>query len=190
MKELFLDVYTEKYYPWFDDYSPKIKNGPYGKYYVLKIDSKNKRKVNRLLKKNHLKSRIYEIRWERSNNYRTNFFKYNNPPYKCRYCRKWLNKKNMEVDHIVPINKVKKGNYARLLLKIHGMNNVNDAKNLAPSCKKCNKRKSDKLGLWYLKGLYGNYKLFWFFYYLFIMMFVISIIYILYSNFLNFNFIK
>lgn len=190
MKELFIDIYTERYYQWFDNYSPKIKNGPYGQYYTIKINNKDKRKVNRLLKKYHLKSRIYDTCWERSNDYRTSFFKYYNLPFRCRYCRRWLNKDYMEIDHIVPINKVKKGRYARFLLKIRGINNVNDIKNLAPSCKKCNKKKADKLGIWYLEGLFGEYKIFWIIYYLIIIMFIIGTIYIIRSNFLNFDFLK
>ena len=38
---------------------------------------------------------------------------------------------------------------------------VNDIRNLAPACRDCNSKKSDKMGLWVVRGWLGKYKLYW-----------------------------
>ena len=63
----------------------------------------------------------------------------------------------MTVDHIIPIDKVQHDWKYRLLMKLSGMNNVNDICNLTPACERCNKRKGKKIGLrYYLKGKIGK----------------------------------
>lgn len=182
MKELCIDVYTNQYNDWFDDYEPKLKNGKYGNYYTLKIRKNSLGYIKKQARKKHLKIRVYEACWERSNNYRDNFYKHNKGPYRCRYCRKRLSPKYMQIDHIVPVGQVKKSSYARMLLKIRGIRNVNNYRNLAPSCSKCNRKKSDKLGMWYIKGMFGKYKLFWFIHYTVRVTAFMGVIYLIYTS--------
>ena len=72
-----------------------------------------------------------------------------------------MKKEYLVVDHLVPVAKTKKSTLARNLLYVRGIDNVNDWRNLAPSCYRCNSRKSDKMGLWYIRGILGRYELYW-----------------------------
>ena len=56
--------------------------------------------------------------YERSNDYRQQFFKANKPLfgkniYQCAYCGKLKRKKNITVDHVIPVNKVNETGYRR-----------------------------------------------------------------------------
>jgi hypothetical protein len=93
-----------------------------------------------------------------------------------------LTKKKMVIDHIVPIAAVKKSASARRLLTLHGIQNVNDPKNLAPSCVPCNSRKRDHLGLWYIRGVLGKYKIFWAAYYASFAILILLALYSLYAT--------
>ena len=67
----------------------------------------------------------------------------------------------MEVDHLIPVAKVKKSGFVRFLLRMHGIQNVNDKRNLVASCHRCNERKRDKMGVWYIRGRLGKYRIYW-----------------------------
>ena len=67
----------------------------------------------------------------------------------------------MEVDHLIPVARAKKGGFARQMLKEEGIANVNDVRNLVPSCRRCNRRKGTKMGVWYIRGILGKYPVYW-----------------------------
>ena len=50
---------------------------------------------------------------------------------------------------------------AQRLLKSNGCDNVNDVKNLVASCSRCNRKKSNLMGLWYIRGKLGACKWYW-----------------------------
>lgn len=129
-------------------------------YYVSTFIDKPKKEIKKL-KKNNVKFTCYKVEFERASNYRQIFFSRTKGPYKCRYCNKKLTKSNLYVDHIIPVSKAQKTKSGPLLLKINGCNNVNDIKNLAPACKNCNLKKSDKMGIWVIRGILGKYKIYW-----------------------------
>lgn len=79
----------------------------------------------------------------------------------CAYCGLPKRTKNITVDHIIPVDKVKKSQYAKWLLKIFHIDNVNDKKNLAGACRKCNSKKGTKMGLWVLRGFIGKSSVVW-----------------------------
>ena len=88
----------------------------------------------------------------RSNNYRYQFI--NEYPgvlgfYCCSYCGKIVSKKYMQVDHIVSID------YANRHPKYANFD-INKLSNLTPSCKRCNLKKSNKGGLWIIRGKIGQ----------------------------------
>lgn len=149
------------YKKWMDDYDIKTKNGPNGQYLSVVVDEKEKKKIVKKIVKSKVKYRCYEKRWERGSDYRKKFFEYYNPPYRCRYCNKPLTKNSMVIDHIIPISQVKKNTNARMKLYVRGISEVNDVRNLAPSCYKCNEKKGSKIGLWYWRALLGKYKAYW-----------------------------
>lgn len=161
MKEFLVNAYTNQYMKWMDKYSYKIKTSQYGTYIVFAINGNQQREIIKDLKKSNIKYKIYEKRWERSSNYRKNFFDANKGPYRCRYCHRRLKKDYLVVDHLYPIAKGKYNPTSRYLLYIRGIHNINDIRNLVPSCYKCNEKKGDKLGLWYIRGLLGKYKIYW-----------------------------
>lgn len=87
----------------------------------------------------------------RSETYRTDFIRHNPPKhglYFCVYCGRPIKKEKMQVDHIIAIHLARKNRLYRSL--IH--EDINELSNLAPACRKCNRRKSDKGGLWVLRG--------------------------------------
>lgn len=95
-----------------------------------------------------------DIQYERSNNYRKQFFASNKPFFKkyyiCSYCGRLLTINQVTVDHLIPIKKVKskKGFFKKVetmiyrkLLKFLKIDNVNDHKNLVVACNRCNSKK-------------------------------------------------
>ena len=142
------------------------------------IETENKDAVTRMFRRYRLKYMWYKKEWSRSGNYRDTFFQTYDPPYRCRYCHRKLQKQNIEVDHLVPVARAKKSAYARILLRIQGIRNVNDERNLVASCHRCNARKSDKMGLWYIKGRLGKYKAYWVVHYILIIILLIAVIYL------------
>lgn len=131
-------------------------------YYTAKIDKEDKRKLERKLAFRGLKYRCYEERWGRSSDYRRKYLKNNTGPYYCRYCNKKLKTENMVIDHIIPIAMVKANrHHARFLLKLRQIEDVNDERNLATSCRKCNDAKRDKMGIWLIRAWLGNHQLYW-----------------------------
>ena len=100
-----------------------------------------------------------DTRWERSDNYRREFLKKNpgilGHHYMCIYCFKLIRADQMQVDHLVAVNRVKKNKLWRLLPVFWTNKGVNTTMNLYPACKKCNREKSDKGGSWILRGAIG-----------------------------------
>lgn len=151
-KEYCVDIFTDRVMSWMEDYHPVKATSPYGTYYTVKANEKEKRKILRQAMWHNVRTRAYESRWARSDDYRRVFFAHTSPPYECLYCGRYIGSDQMQVDHIVPVSAVKKSAYARWLLERKGIRNVNDIRNLAPSCRRCNARKGTKLGLWYIRA--------------------------------------
>ena len=160
--EYIVDIFTNKKRWWMRKYDCKEVNGKFGTYYRVVTDHKTAKKICRKAAFRKIKSRCYSKQWERSNTYRKKFFDNYEAPYRCRYCNKRLNKDKTTVDHIIPVHQSKTNNFARNILAVQGITDVNDIRNLAPSCFKCNKRKDDHMGIWVIKGYLGKYKWFWF----------------------------
>lgn len=103
-------------------------------------------------RKKHLNFNVIENKYIRSSKYRSVYF--NAYPsksgvYRCVYCGKRLSRDKITIDHIVPIKKVQKSKFYRELLNTFKIDGVNDPKNLAPSCEKCNKKKAGSFSLRY-----------------------------------------
>lgn len=131
-----------------------------GNHYVGNYIKKPKKEIAKL-RRLGIKYDCYRVEYERANNYRQTFFSRTSGPYTCRYCNKKLSKTQVYVDHIVPVSKVQKTNYAKMMLNLSRYSNVNDIKNLAPACRTCNLKKSDKMGVWIIRGWLGKYKAYW-----------------------------
>ena len=160
-EKICVDLYSDALQLWMEKYNPQKVTGTKGIYYTTVIDSCQKKELLKEAHRHRIKYRWYERKWSRSSNYRDIFFKHHKPPYRCRYCNRKLTVSQMVIDHIVPISQVKKSARARRFLTLRGIQNINDPKNLAPSCSQCNSRKSDKMSLWIIRGVLGEYKLFW-----------------------------
>lgn len=118
---------------------------------------------------------------KRSSDYRKRFFKekrgIKNKYYFCPYCGKLLrNKAKIEVDHIISIKYAKRSVLAKKIFK-KSKDGVNSIKNLTASCRRCNRRKGAKGGIWIVLGLYGI-----FFMPLIRVAFFIMVFYLLISN--------
>ena len=121
---------------------------------------KPKKEIKKLQKAG-IKYTCYRVEYERANNYRQTFFQRTKGPYRCRYCNKKLNKDKVFVDHIIPVAKTQKTARAKMMLAMRRCGSVNDIRNLAPACKECNSKKSDKMGIWIIRGWLGKYKTYW-----------------------------
>jgi 5-methylcytosine-specific restriction endonuclease McrA len=137
------------------------KENQHGYYFRTEVNSSDVWITRTVLKVHGYKFRCYDNRYERSTNYRKTYFEHNPGPYRCVYCGRRLNYKNIEVDHLIPVGKAKTSHLVRLWLQICGIRNVNDHKNLVCSCKKCNRKKSDKIGFWVVRGAIGRFKVVW-----------------------------
>jgi 5-methylcytosine-specific restriction endonuclease McrA len=137
------------------------KQNQYGSYFYLETPSMDSWQIKTVMKFHKYKYRSYNKRYERGSNYRAEFFKHNKGPHRCVYCGKRLKSTDIEVDHLIPVSKAKSSIGARVWLRICGIFNVNDHRNLVASCKRCNRKKSDKIGFWVLRGLIGRFDAFW-----------------------------
>lgn len=95
---------------------------------------------------------------ERSQTYRSDYI--NAHPgiagfYICAYCGRIITRKHMQVDHVIAVHRAKKSMFYRRLVK--NGESLNNLTNMVAACAKCNKRKSDKGGLWVIRGIIGPY---------------------------------
>lgn len=104
---------------------------------------------------------------ERSRDYRKTFFSHNKPVfgryYFCAYCGMPVTAKELEVDHLYPVAKVRGSAALQKKLKLMGAVSVNSLCNLVPACHRCNKKKSAHMGAWILLGRIGRHQKLWFF---------------------------
>ena len=167
-----MSVYCYDVYPRTKDNLLKMKKvmdrhgfmsqtNQYGDYYHIEVSGWDTAHISRILKRYNYKYRKYEKRWERSGNYRKEFFTHNHGPYHCAYCGKHLKGSDIEVDHLIPVGQTKKSFWARVLLFFCGIYNVNNYRNLVSACHKCNQKKSDKMGFWVIRGRLGRSNWFW-----------------------------
>lgn len=102
----------------------------------------------------------------RSTDYRRKFFAANPPAfgkyYFCSYCGMPVTKKEVQVDHLYPVDKVKSSAVLQERLRRKGASSVNSLINLVPACKRCNQKKSAHMGFWILLGQIGRHQRLWF----------------------------
>jgi len=154
-----VEVFVESCPSWLNRYDPISKLGKYGVYYTVTGSYKLCAEVRRACEARRVRCRMFDMCWERSDDYRQKFLNQFPPTkteFRCAYCGKYLTRKTLVVDHLVPVNQVKKSQKARKLLLRDGITNVNDLRNLVASCETCNKIKSDQLGSWYTRGKLGR----------------------------------
>ena len=155
------------------------KENKYGDYYYIEVSSMDSWMTKRLLNRKGYKYRSFDKRYDRGTNYRGDFLKDNHykKRYRCAYCGKRIKKENMEVDHLIPVSKAKTHSSVRLWLQLCGIKNVNDTRNLVAACKPCNRRKSDHMGVWVIKGSIGRFGAFWVIRDILFVIFICAIIY-------------
>ena len=96
-------------------------------------------------------------KYQRSTDYRCQFINWHpgifRKYYICAYCGKIITKNRMEVDHVIPVDAARKNLFARWFLP----NGVNVKRNMVSACHNCNRRKSNKGGLWIARGITGKF---------------------------------
>lgn len=99
---------------------------------------------------------------ERGSHYRAEFFAHNplmfGDKYVCAYCGRRLTKKQVQVDHIIPVEMAKRRADIRDKIHSYGWESINDPANLCAACSRCNKSKSCRGGLWIIRGRLGKQK--------------------------------
>lgn len=82
--------------------------------------------------------------------------------YFCIYCSRPLRKETVTIDHIVPVDKAKRSFLTRAYLRLLHIEDVNAIRNLGACCKKCNRKKSNKLNpYWLIRAGLGKLPFFW-----------------------------
>lgn len=137
------------------------KQNQNGSYFYIEVPSEDAWMTKTMLRARRYRFRKYDKRYARGTSYRRDFFSTHKGPYRCAYCGKKLKSNELEVDHLIPVGKAKTESGVRALLQICGISNVNDPKNLVAACHECNNRKSDKMGVWVIKGAIGRHKSVW-----------------------------
>lgn len=138
-----------------------VRTGKYSGYWIL--ETTDMQKVRHWKRYGYIgyECRIYEAALhERSDTYRKNYFAQNPPDilnrYHCAYCGKLLPKDSLVIDHLIPVQKVKSSGFWQKVLKVTGIENVNNPKNLVGSCNRCNSKKGSKTSFWILRGIIGH----------------------------------
>ncbi len=155
--------------------------GPHSGKWEHTVPEKWLPKIKRYCKKHGYEYMHYDEKYARSSNYRSEFFKHNKPKlfrrYQCAYCSKLLKKKDVTVDHLIPIGKVKYKISWRIIMHLCGIFNINSYRNLVCACEKCNSKKSDKTGFWLIRGALGKHLWFWIIFYGAVITLIVSGIY-------------
>lgn len=133
--------------------------------WLITGDKEILKSLRRRYKRKGLKCYLYDESLVRSNDYRKTFFSKNKGfymfhkrYYRCAYCGKIVKKECITVDHIIPIHLSQRKKSIRLLMKIFNIKNINEYKNLTPSCKKCNSKKGSKISTKYIyEGQTGKF---------------------------------
>lgn len=128
------------------------------------------RSIERFCRRKGLEAVVYVKNYSRGDHYRKTFFDANKGLfgngnyYWCAYCGRIFSRKNITVDHLIPVNKVLQGKEKekyRRKLRLHGITDVNQAENLVAACRSCNLKKSTKTGIWVLRGRMGRHGWLW-----------------------------
>lgn len=118
----------------------------------------------RKFRKKKCKVEKIPLRYTRNTTYRKAYFKAHPSPdgkYRCVYCGGRFPKKDITIDHLIPVNAAERSWVARDRIKRLGYSSVNDMDNLVPACRYCNSRKGTHMGLWLLRGRLGRKPWFW-----------------------------
>ena len=139
------------------NYGLRFENG---KWRLRTSDEELIEQISRFSRRKHLHYECFEDKYTRSSNYRKAFIDHyerkDGKYYRCAYCGKKLTKDKMTVDHIVPIDKVQHSWTYRQFIRLMNISDINELRNLAPACERCNKKKGRKVKGYLLNGLTGR----------------------------------
>lgn len=148
---------TYKYRMKLYDFGLRYTNGKW------KLNTSSKQiaeSIYRYCKRKKLYCEVIDDKYVRSGDYRKNFLQHykkkDGKYFRCAYCGKKLTNIDMTVDHILPIDKAQHESWCRAAMRLFGIQNINDVKNLAPACDRCNKKKGKKVRGYLLNGMTGR----------------------------------
>lgn len=168
MKDYIITIYSQSYnlYKDLKRYEPKLNKEKHC--IVIKdLDTNTVKKIKSYCTSKGVRYNISNNNYERGSSYRRTFFNTYEPinnHYFCAYCGKYIPKEEITVDHIIPVAYAKNNIAKQKILTKLGIKNINDAKNLTPSCRSCNSRKGTKTVGWVYRGKLGRNKYFWYFF--------------------------
>lgn len=151
----------------FREHGFHFEKRSYGKsFYTKSCNTIEEREFyKKLCKKNRLNYCEHKKEYARSNDYRKIYLNNLNARHKyelCAYCGIPIKREKFTVDHIIPIDKAKKTNRAKILMKLLKIKDVNDSSNLCIACKQCNNQKRTKMGVWIIRGFIGKNRYIWY----------------------------
>lgn len=156
----------KRYIRKLEDRGFRYEERAYGKSYLeQKMSSAEAREWKRYCRIVGLTYVEIPAKYTRSSDYRKQFFIHNKPvkssKYRCAYCGRLVSKDKVTIDHIIPVKKMSDSKKIRRYAKTFGVFETNDLKNLCSACKRCNQRKSAKMGSWVIRGFLGKSELLW-----------------------------
>lgn len=156
-----------RYRRYFNEEGFSLVERSYGKsYYTKKCKSIAEREgYVSFCKRHRLTCKVLAEEYVRGSNYRKTYFNSQHFTGKytiCTYCGLPVRVEKLTVDHIIPVDKVKKTTKAKILMKIFGISDINELKNLCGACKRCNSKKRAKMGIWIIRGFIGKSKFIWY----------------------------
>ncbi len=142
-------------------YTYGLRYSRYGrKWQINTPDKKLGKEITGFCRSHNLHYECIADNYVRSNTYRKEFLtSYGriHGKFRCAYCGKKITEKEMTVDHIIPVHKVRHKGIVRSMMKWSGISNINDINNLAPACRRCNTRKGTKINAYYYaRGMLGR----------------------------------
>lgn len=131
--------------------------------YRIQAEERKERKIRRICRRRHYElKRIYPENLGRSDHYRRDFFSYYPRPlaaiaaaiviavFRIKSCASTIS---------TPSTAPRPAMISWLrLLRIE---DVNDVRNLAPACRRCNTKKGRNAGIWVLRAILGRYEAYW-----------------------------
>lgn len=172
-----VEIITGRRFP-FDKFQG-VKQVSAKKYLIKNLTKKEAKRFVRKARLHLFYAYYYDQIWERGKGYKKKWI-IKNPAdtYRCVYCHRKIPYKSITIDHVVPIHAAKQSRILQYILKARGFDNIDDERNLVPSCWRCNSLKGKSTSMiWIIKAFLGRYTFYWILFYAFCAFLVFSLLY-------------
>ena len=174
-----VEIITGRRFP-FNKF-PKFKQVSAKKYKATKLTKQEAKQYVRKARLRFYTAYWFDEKWDRGRGYKKKWI-LKNPAeeYHCVYCNRKIPYNSITLDHVVPIYAAKQSRVLQKILEARKFENIDDERNLVPSCYACNKLKGKSTSFfWSIRAFLGRYKAYWFAVYTFIVLLIVAVIYLI-----------